>query len=161
MPDERSNDTADRVEGLGLLIYRARSDLQIDACFAVISELRPHLLQSEFTETVRWMMDYDNYHLVYGVFDGTIACAAGYRLCTGLAAGPYMYVDDLVTSSAYRSRGFGKALLDWLKREAAGQLCDQLHLDSGVHRADAHRFYEREGLMEVARHFVTLIDRDG
>jgi GNAT superfamily N-acetyltransferase len=60
----------------------------------------------------------------------------------------------LVTDEAMRSRGLGKALLDWLRHEAWSLGCGQLHLDSGLHRVDAHRFYERESLKKTAFHFA-------
>ncbi len=146
-------------EAKEFLIHKARSDVQIDACFEVMSELRPRLVRGEFVETVRWMMDYDNYAIAYGVHDGKIASVCGYRLATSLAYGHYLYVDDLVTAARFRSHGFGRLLLDWLKQEARDQLCDELHLDSGVHRIDAHRFYEREDLVNVSRHFAILLQR--
>jgi len=43
--------------------------------------------------------------------------------------------------------------LDWLKAEAKAQGCNELHLDSGVHREQAHKFYFREGLTISAYHF--------
>lgn len=38
--------------------------------------------------------------------------------------------------------------------EAARAGCGQMHLDSGVQRKDAHRFYEREGMTVTSLHFV-------
>jgi len=53
---------------------------------------------------------------------------------------------------ATRSRGYGKAMLDWLKAEASRAGCSRLQLDSGTHRRDAHAFYLREGLRIEAFH---------
>ena len=41
------------------------------------------------------------------------------------------------------SGGVGKAVIGWLEEEARGQGCTGLHLDSGVQRERAHRFYFR------------------
>lgn len=79
--------------------------------------------------------------------------AAGFRLSENLAWGRFLYVDDLVTRSEYRSKGYGTTLLSWLKDYAAQAGCVQLHLDSGIQRKDAHRFYEREGLCVAGYHF--------
>jgi GNAT superfamily N-acetyltransferase len=68
-------------------------------------------------------------------------------------AGRYLYVDDLVTDEAQRSRGAGKALLSRCAEIAAELGCHELVLDSGVQRADAHRFYFREGLAINAFNF--------
>jgi GNAT superfamily N-acetyltransferase len=52
-----------------------------------------------------------------------------------------------------RSRGYGAALLTWLAAFGRAQDAGQLPLDSGRQRADAHRFYEREGLEGSSVHF--------
>ena len=70
-----------------------------------------------------------------------------------LFSGKTLYVDDLNTDEARRSRGHGKMLMDWLKREAKDRQCLQLQLDSGVQREQTHRFYFREGLTINSYHF--------
>ena len=75
-----------------------------------------------------------------------------------LAVGKHVYVDDLVTDAGVRSRGHGKALLDWLKAEAKRLGCARLQLDSGTVRKDAHAFYLREGLRIEAFHFGIALD---
>ena len=52
-----------------------------------------------------------------------------------------------------RSRGYGKAMLDWLKAQARQLGCERLQLDSGTQRQDAHAFYLREGLRIECFHF--------
>ncbi|MGH8076269.1 MAG: GNAT family N-acetyltransferase [Lysobacter sp.] len=74
------------------------------------------------------------------------------RSPVGLAVGKHVYVDDLVTDAAARRRGYGKAMLDWLKTEATRLGCVWLQRDSGTHRRDAHAFYLREGLRTEAFH---------
>ena len=55
------------------------------------------------------------------------------------------WVEDLAVDPDSRSRGVGTALLgaarDWARERGA----THLELDSAEARADAHRFYEREG----------------
>jgi GNAT superfamily N-acetyltransferase len=58
--------------------------------------------------------------------------------------GPRAWVEDLAVDPERRSEGIGKALLDAAKDWARGRGATHLELDSGVARADAHRFYERE-----------------
>ncbi|MDP3073534.1 MAG: GNAT family N-acetyltransferase [Opitutaceae bacterium] len=57
-----------------------------------------------------------------------------------MVLGENLYVDDLVTDESGRSRGYGRALLGWLYAEAQAHGCDNFELDSGVQRAEAHRF---------------------
>jgi GNAT superfamily N-acetyltransferase len=85
-------------------------------------------------------------------------------MCRGVRAwGKHMYVDDLVTAERHRSTGAGARMMDWLKSYARAHGCRQLHLDSGVQRFGAHRFYLREGFNIGSHHFsiVDLAESDG
>jgi hypothetical protein len=48
-------------------------------------------------------------------------------------------------------------LLSWVKEQAAKEGCEQMHLDSGAERKEAHRFYEREGMTMASFHFVDKV----
>jgi GNAT superfamily N-acetyltransferase len=69
-----------------------------------------------------------------------------WRLVENTYEGRRLYVDDLVTDEQRRSRGVGKALLGHLEDKARRLGCDVLALDSGAQRAQAHKFYFREGM---------------
>ena len=64
-----------------------------------------------------------------------------------------MYIEDLVTDSERRSSGLGRVMMDWLKGHAREHGCAQVHLDSGIQRFPAHRFYLREGFNIASHHF--------
>jgi GNAT superfamily N-acetyltransferase len=84
---------------------------------------------------------------------------AGFRIGESLAWGKYMYVDDLVSRSAVRSRRHGQALFDWLIGFARDQGCIAVHLDSGVQNFGAHRFYLRNRMIISSHHFkLTLTE---
>jgi len=134
-------------------VARAISDEQILATRDVMLQLRPSLPAQEYLPTVRRMMQSDGYRLTVLYEEGVVRAVAGYRLMEMLSCGRILYVDDLNTDDRWRSRGYGKALLDWLKDEARANGCAQLHLDSGVQREDTHRFYFREGLTINCHHF--------
>ena len=70
-----------------------------------------------------------------------------------------VYTADLVTDDAQRSNGHGARLLQWLRVAAAEAGCDELHLDSGVQRFDAHRFYLRLGMKIASHHFSEELQR--
>jgi GNAT superfamily N-acetyltransferase len=78
---------------------------------------------------------------------------AGFRFLHTLAWGHVLYVDDLVTRSDARGRGHGRRLMEWLEAEARAHGCDQLHLDSGHQRHDAHRLYLNSGMHISSHHF--------
>jgi len=69
-----------------------------------------------------------------------------WRLIENTADGQRLYVDDLVTDEAQRSKGIGKLLLQHLEQQAKDSGCSALTLDSGVQRTSAHHFYFREGM---------------
>lgn len=137
-------------------IRTAVTDDDVRSCFAVMRQLRPHFDEAGFLEQVR-RQEGQGFSLVMGVVDGRVVAAAGYRLAENLACGRFLYVDDLVTDAACRSRGHGRRLLAWLRELAREAGCAQLHLDSGVQRADAHRFYAREGLNHTGLHFAQAL----
>jgi GNAT superfamily N-acetyltransferase len=135
-----------------VVITLAESDLDVQSCFAAMSQLRPHLQAETFLSKIRQQAR-GGYRLVRLVDDEVVRAVAGYRLIDNLAGGRVLYVDDLVTDAAARSRGYGKALLNWLIDEARRESCGFLELDSGVQRFDAHRFYLSNRMIIASHHF--------
>ena len=128
-------------------------DSRWDAAFPVLRQLRGHLTRPLLDEVLR--DGYPQGLRFTAIFEGGLCKAvAGWRLVTNASAIRKLYVDDLVTSDAERSRGYGHALLEELVRRADDLGCVQLDLDSGVQRHDAHRFYLRERMDITAYHFT-------
>ena len=132
---------------------QALTDQEIADCFPVISELRPHLEATEFIALVR-QMESEGYRLAYLRDSENVVAVAGYRISTNLFMGKNLYVDDLVTGSKFRSKGFGETLLTWLHQLAVSENCKVLHLDSGTQRHQAHKFYFRQGMVATSFHFA-------
>ncbi|WAC48921.1 GNAT family N-acetyltransferase [Asticcacaulis sp. SL142] len=140
------------------IVKLAQSDDDIRRCFQVMKALRPHLQDDEdLLERARRQMSESGWRLAYVQDDGQVVACAGFRVHEWLVSGKILYVDDLVSAQDQRSRGYGKALLDWLKSQAKSEGCTQLRLDSGTHRTQAHRFYFREGLVISSFHFETTL----
>ncbi|MDH5600673.1 MAG: GNAT family N-acetyltransferase [Gammaproteobacteria bacterium] len=138
------------------VIIKIKTEDEIHACFNVLAQLRPHIKAEEFVERV--LAQYPRgYQLAVVLDDNNVMAVAGYHISQNLAWGKFLYVEDLVTDQKNRSLGHGKQLLDWLHQEAREQGCDQLHLDSGVQRKDAHRFYQREGMRFASQHYVSQL----
>ena len=135
-------------------IARAQTDEEITATFEVMAQLRPDLRREDYLATIRRMMTAERYRLAAVVEEGVVRAVAGYRPVEMLYSGRILYVDDLVTDERARSGGHGRRLLGWLKEEARALGCVQIHLDSGVWRAPAHRFYFREGFTILGFHFA-------
>jgi GNAT superfamily N-acetyltransferase len=137
-------------------VTEAVTDAEIASTFEVMAVLRPHLDRSTYVAAVTRMR-------AAGFRLATVRAAAergervvavaGFRVGENLAWGRYLYVDDLVTADSERSRGHGKLLFEWLKQQARAAGCGELHLDSGVFRHGAHRFYLRERMDITSYHF--------
>ena len=67
-----------------------------------------------------------------------------------------MEIIRATTDEQHRSQGAGEkilnALIDFAKRNQCMQL--HLHLDSGVQRFDAHRFYLKHGMRIASYHLL-------
>lgn len=131
----------------------AETDEDIARCFHVMALLRPHLVQAEFAARIRAQRA-QGYCLAYLEDAGEVAAVAGFRVMEVLATGRTLYVDDLVTDEAKRSRGYGKVMLDWLQEYARAAGCETFSLDSGTHRQEAHAFYFRERMRVTSFHFA-------
>lgn len=139
------------------MIKEVLTDEEILATFPVMRQLRLHLDEDEYLETITCMRR-SGYRLAAAVAgDGKVRCVAGYRITEFLAYGKFLYVDDLVTAEDARSKGYGKRMLDWLADVACEEGCESLHLDSGVQRHEAHRFYFREGMKISSYHFALAL----
>jgi GNAT superfamily N-acetyltransferase len=130
------------------------SAAEIAECFAVMRELRPHVESvAEFVTQVE-QQQREGFLLAMLESDGEVVTVAGFRVQNMLASGLTLYVDDLVTGEAFRSKGHGKTMLDWLIAYARERGCATFSLDSGTHRREAHAFYFREGMRVTSFHFA-------
>ncbi|GAC1516282.1 MAG: GNAT family N-acetyltransferase [Gemmatimonadaceae bacterium] len=136
-------------------IALADDDADIARCFGVLRELRPHLASAhDLVVRVHRQRDDGGYQLAYLEQDGEVLAVAGFRLMECLAWGRILYVDDLVTHGTRHGQGYGQKLMAWLVDRARANDCDQLHLDSGVQRFGAHRFYLASRMNITAHHFA-------
>lgn len=133
-------------------ISLAQTDNEILRCFPVTTELRPLLVEGEFIARVRRQQK-QGYQLAFLEDAGAIKSVAGFRIGEFLCWGRTLYVDDLVTTKDGRSKGYGQKMFDWLLAYAREQGCDQFHLDSGVEKFAAHRFYLRNRMDLSCHHF--------
>jgi GNAT superfamily N-acetyltransferase len=147
-----------RYDGVVNTPVLADSDAEILQCYAVMAELRPHLMENEFVARIRRQQHEGGYQLAFIAAEGSVKAVAGFRIGEFLAWGKTLYVDDLVTTSGDRSHGHGGRLIDWLVAHAKDAGCVQLHLDSGVQRFSAHRFYLRHRMDIIAHHFALILD---
>jgi GNAT superfamily N-acetyltransferase len=135
------------------VIETAVTDEQILSTHSLMKQLRPNIQESDYLRIVKMQREKSGYQLATLTENGQLVCLAGLRISHSLAWGKYLYVDDLVTDEQQRSQGDGKVMIDWLVEYARKNQCTELHLDSGVQRHEAHRFYLRERMDITCYHF--------
>jgi GNAT superfamily N-acetyltransferase len=137
------------------MIALVNTDAEIESCYEVMSQLRPHIKREDFVARVRRQIDGFGYRLAYLLDDGEVKAVAGIRISEWLHGGKYLEIDDLVAKEGERSNGYGGLLFDWAIQVAKNENCDHVRLLSGVQRFDAHRFYLRKR-MNIEAHYFTI-----
>jgi GNAT superfamily N-acetyltransferase len=73
-------------------------------------------------------------------------------------AGLHAWIPDLVVTEPVRGRGIGRALLQHVLRLAVEAGASEAILESGPHRASAHRLYQAAGFVPTGRTHVIRRD---
>jgi len=133
-------------------IFRIEEEAEISESFRLMQQLRPHLQEEGFTQQIRTQMK-EGYHLFCMRKESEVIALCGCRVSTSLAWGRHLYIDDLIISNDKRSLGYGKEMMNFLINFAKEKGCSEIHLDSGVQRFQAHKFYMREGFKIASHHF--------
>jgi GNAT superfamily N-acetyltransferase len=135
-----------------MTISIAESDAELERVSGVLLQLRTSFSRESLIAQIKTQRQ-SGYQVAYVESDGEVLCVAGFVVGTKFAWGKHIYVDDLVTAENQRSKGAGARMLAWLKAHARQLGCNQLHLDSGIQRFAAHRFYLRERFSITSHHF--------
>ena len=90
-----------------------------------------------------------------GIFDNDeLITYAGVCVQTNLYHKRHLFVFELVTDEKYRSKKYGKMMLEYLHDYAKMGMCENIVLSSGLKKVDAHKFYENHGFSKKS--FVYL-----
>ncbi len=131
----------------------AETDEEIENCYAVMSELRPHIAREKFLPLVKELSEKYGFQIAYLADESEVKAVAGVRVAEWLAGGKYLEIEDLIAKDGERSKGYGGRLFDWLIELAKRENCDQLRLVSSVKRFAAHRFYLNKRMIIEAHYF--------
>ncbi|WP_431243557.1 GNAT family N-acetyltransferase [Flavobacterium sp. P21] len=98
-------------------------------------------------------------YIQIGVFEndsclGITGCWSATKLWTG----KYLEIDNFVVNPAYRSKGIGKLLTDYVDQKAKNLGCSSIVLDAFTGNFGAHRFYYNQGYGPKGFHFVKVLD---
>ena len=124
----------------------------IEKLIPALLELRPHRSAEDLRKMVPILFD-EGFEIIY-IGDEELAYAvAGFRTLNFLWSGKTLYLDDLITHSQHKRKGYAGTLLDWLKIYARGNDYDHFSLDSGFSRKEAYKLYLNAGLEVESIHF--------
>lgn len=81
-----------------------------------------------------------------GVFDGAkLIAVCGMWEVTKFYSGKQLEIDNFMIYPDYRSKGLGKAIMNWIYAYGRSRGCLSVELNSYVGASKAHKFYFREG----------------
>jgi PhnO protein len=87
-----------------------------------------------------------------------VGLASVYKDYLSIRDGWRCWLQDLVVTGAARRQGVGSSLLAAAAQWARDHGCTHLDLASGLRRLDAHRFYEREGMLKGSYDFRLYVE---
>ncbi|MEN9847860.1 MAG: hypothetical protein RL368_600 [Pseudomonadota bacterium] len=139
------------------MINFATTSIELSRCFPVLQQLRPHLHQKTFVEYAQELRA-EGYQFAYLESQGEVVCVAGFKIAKNLFIGKHLYIEDLVTSEIARSQNFGTIMMQGLIALAKQEACQAVHLDSGVQRYAAHKFYLNQNMKINCHHFYLALE---
>ena len=122
-------------------IRELHDDAEIVAVYPLMKTLRERIARDTFLEEIR-RQQAGGYRLIGGFENGAPVVLAGIRRSHTLSRGDHLFVDDLVSDPAVRGAGHGRAMMQWVARDAAAEGIPRIYLDS---RITARGFYEKLG----------------
>lgn len=137
---------------IDVIELQGSSDLNWQKAFPVLLQLREGLTWPRLTEVLNASFAQRPQFIAMVDADECVAVAA-FRLMANTHIGLVLYVDDLVVDERWRSLGFGRKMMDEIKRRAKMLGAKAVDLDSGVQRNSAHRFYFENGFHISSHHF--------
>ena len=137
----------------------AESDEEIQSCYPVMAELRPHIQSEEFVSIVKKLTVDSGYQIIYLSDGGEVKSVGGFRINEWLAGGKYLEIEDLISKSGEHSNGYGGELFDWIVDYAREKKCNQIKLVSHVKRFGAHRFYLNKKMIIEAHYFSLALEK--
>lgn len=124
------------------IIKELQTAEEVQQAYPVIKQLRTHLDEGTYMDLVLEAQVKDRYKIFALFEDEKIVAVTGFKPMITLYYGRFVWVCDLVTDSASRSKGYGKVLLEFVHEWTVENGFDSVALSSGLEKTDAHRFYD-------------------
>jgi GNAT superfamily N-acetyltransferase len=130
-------------------VIQLKTEQEWRQAFPVMKQLRSHLDEETFIKLIN-VMKQQGYELFALIENDDIQSVAGVAIQTNLYLDKHLFIYELVTNEANRSKGYGEQMINFLIHYAKENGCKHIALESGVQREDAHRFYEQKIGMKKA-----------
>lgn len=140
-------------------IFTVTNSSDLERCYPVIKELRPHLSFDEYLSIYEQSHASDGYEIVAIEENEKILAVMGYRFLSDFVRGKHVYVDDLVSTENARSRGLGAELLTFAEAVAKETGCKSLRLCTGIENERAIKFYDRNAWTKRAFAFTKKMEK--
>ncbi|MGZ3805322.1 MAG: GNAT family N-acetyltransferase [Pseudobdellovibrionaceae bacterium] len=125
-------------------LTRVIFDEDLIRVYPIMRELRTKLSVDDFLSLYHHANATCGYEIIALEENQTILALIGYRTMYDFVHGKHLYIDDLVTTQAQRSKGLGAKLLAYAEKVAIEFGCSGLRLCTGVNNELGKKFYERE-----------------
>lgn len=135
-------------------IFTVSSKNDLERCYPVMKELRPHLSFENYLSIYNESHVADGYQIVAIESERQILAVMGYRFLTDYVRGRHVYIDDLVSTEKARSQGLGAELLKFAEQIAEQSGCSGLRLCTGIENERGVKFYDRNGWTKRAFAFT-------
>lgn len=126
-------------------LFVVRTKIELEKCFPVMKELRPHLNLTDYLSIYEQSHKSDGYEIVAVEEGGKVLAVMGYRILFDYVRGKHIYIDDLVSTEMARSKGLGAELLKYAEGVAKELDCKSLRLCTGIENERGVKFYEKNG----------------
>ena len=115
----------------------------------------PGVTLDELSSKMSNMKAAGNYYFYVAVLSGHVVGYAGIAQEMALEVQKdYFRIKEMAVSKEYQRMGIGSTLLRYIEDFATKKEIDYIVLSSRFHRADAHRFYERNGYAKTSYVFA-------
>jgi N-acetylglutamate synthase-like GNAT family acetyltransferase len=144
-----------------LVIIRKATDKDIPRLLELYQQLsfEPDKYKKAPVDDCRKILEqikkYPNASLIVAEEDGKVVGTTFLAILPGFAhqTAPFCVVEYVVVDATLRSKGLGKALMDYCKARAKEAGCYKIMLASSKQRTRAHKFYREMGFQEDALSF--------
>lgn len=94
-----------------------------------------------------------NHHIIICEEDGKIVSSCVCVIVPNLTHNqqPYAVIENVITSKAYRKRGFATQCLDYAKEIAKQNNCYKIMLMTGSRKRSTHKFYQKAGYNKIEK----------